>query len=144
MSSFLFHTFFTLLFFIVLFYIVVIFSQLLGEESHYLKSFFHKNHKETIPKSYPIFQQKRKEIAQHVSFVVVLSIIFCCLFLDLWIKPPHVMVQSVSIWDSLLGLFGFMVFVWAVAIMILVGVPFIRVQSVVLVFWAILMHLKLE
>jgi len=117
-------------------------SQMLDNSSTSCKNL--NKHKETIAKSYPIFQQKRKEIAQHVSFVVVLSIIFGCLFLDLGIKPPHMKVQSVSIWDSLLGLFGFMVFVWAVAIMILVGVPFIRVQSVVLVFWAILMNLKSE
>jgi hypothetical protein len=99
-------------------------------------------HKETMPKSYPKFHHKGNEIAQHVSFVVVMCIIFVGLFFDMWIEPSLMNDQRGRIWASLIKLFGFLVFVWAVAIMILVGVPFTRMQSVVLVFCAIWMHLK--
>ncbi|WJX77293.1 hypothetical protein P8452_60614 [Trifolium repens] len=99
-------------------------------------------HKETMPKSYPKFHHKRNEIAQHISFVVVMCIIFVGLFFDMWIEPSLMNDQRGRIWASLIKLFGFLVFVWAVAIMILVGVPFARMQSVVLVFFAIWMHLK--
>lgn len=95
-----------------------------------------------MPRSYPKFKHKREEIAQYVSFVVVLTILFGSLFFDMWIEPLLMKVQSGPIWVSSLRLFGFMAFVWAVAIMILVGVPFVRVQRVVFIFWAILMHLK--
>ncbi|RHN47179.1 hypothetical protein MtrunA17_Chr7g0250141 [Medicago truncatula] len=99
-------------------------------------------YKETMPRSYPKFKHKREEIAQYVSFVVVLTILFGSLFFDMWIEPLLMKVQRGPIWVSSLRFFGFMAFVWAVAIMILVGVPFVRVQRVVFIFWAILMHLK--
>jgi hypothetical protein len=71
-----------------------------------------------------------------------MCIIFVGLFFDMWIEPSLMNDQRGRIWASLIKLLGFMVFVWAVAIMILVGVPFGQMQSVVLVFCAIWMHLK--
>jgi hypothetical protein len=100
-------------------------------------------HKEATPRSsYPKIQLKPNEIAKYISFLVVLSIILVGLFFDTWIEPSLMKDQRGRIWASLIRLFGFMAFVWAVAIMILDGVPFVRLQSVVLIFWAIWMHLK--
>ncbi|MCH87642.1 hypothetical protein A2U01_0008519 [Trifolium medium] len=80
--------------------------------------------------------------AQHVSFVVVMSIIFVGPFFDMWIEPSLMKFQHGQAWASALRLLGFMVFVLAVATMILVGVPFVGMQTFVLTFWAIWMHLK--
>jgi hypothetical protein len=100
-------------------------------------------HKEATPRSsYPKIQLKPNEIAKYISFLVVLSIILVGLFFDTWIEPSLMKDQRGRIWASLIRLFGFMAFVWAVAIMILDGVPFVRLQSIVLIFWAIWMHLK--
>lgn len=99
-------------------------------------------HKQTMPRSYPKLRFKRSEIAQIFPFLVVLCIISVGLFFDSWIEPSLMKVQHGQIWASSLRLFGFMAFVWAVAIMILDGVPFVRMQSLVLIFWAISMHLK--
>ncbi|KAJ1443635.1 putative transmembrane protein [Sesbania bispinosa] len=110
-------------------------------------------HKETKPRV-PLFdvfnQQKRKEIAQHVSSAVLFTIMFLGLLFDIWsqsslmkkVQPLHTERVPVSIWPSLLGLFGFMAFVWAVAIMILVGAPFTRMHRAMLILWAIFMLLK--
>jgi hypothetical protein len=99
-------------------------------------------HKETMPRSYPKFQLKRNEIAKHVSFVVVMCIVFVGILFDVLIEPSLMKDQRRRIWASLIRLFGFMAFVWAVIIMILDGVPFVRMQSLVLIFWAIWMYLK--
>lgn len=100
------------------------------------------NHKHTMPRSYPKLRFIRSEIAKIAPFLIVLCIIFVGLFFDAWIEPSLMKVQHGQIWASSLRLFGFMAFVWAVAIMILDGVPFIRMQSLVLIFWAISMHVK--
>jgi cation transport ATPase len=99
-------------------------------------------HKKSMQKSHPKFQLKRNEIAQHVSFVVVMSIIFFGPFFDMWVEPSLMKLQHGQAWASSLRFLGFMVFVLAVATMILVGVPFVGMQSFVLIFWAIWMNLK--
>lgn len=99
-------------------------------------------HKQTMPRSYPKLRFKRSEIAKIVPFLVILCIISVGLFFDTWIEPSLMTVQHGQIWASSLRLFGFMAFVWAVSIMILDGVPFVRMQSLLLIFWAISMHLK--
>jgi hypothetical protein len=99
-------------------------------------------HKENMQISYPKFQLKRNEIAKHVSFVVVMCIVFVGILFDVLIEPSLMKDQRRRIWASLIRLFGFMAFVWAVIIMILDGVPFVRMQSLVLIFWAIWMYLK--
>ncbi|KAJ1376470.1 putative transmembrane protein [Sesbania bispinosa] len=105
-------------------------------------------HKETKPRSVPVFQlkgvfnqHKRKEIALHH---VLFTIMFLGLLFDIWSQSSlmHKQLVSVSIWPSLLGLFGFMAFVWAVAIMILVGAPFTRMHRAMLISWAIFMLLN--
>jgi hypothetical protein len=89
-------------------------------------------HKETMPRS---------QIAK-LSFVVVWCIVSVELLFNVWIEPSLMKDQRGRIWASLIRLFGFMAFVWGVIIMILDGVPFVRMQSLVLIFWAIWMHLK--
>jgi hypothetical protein len=89
-------------------------------------------HKETMPRS---------QIAR-ISFVVVWCIVSVELLFNVWIEPSLMKDQRGRIWASLIRLFGFMAFVWGVIIMILDGVPFVRMQSLVLIFWAIWMHLK--
>jgi hypothetical protein len=89
-------------------------------------------HKETMPRS---------QIAR-ISFVVVWCIVSVELLFNVWIEPSLMKDQRGRIWASLIRLFGFMAFVWAVILMILDGVPFVRMQSLVLIFWAIWMHLK--
>ncbi|KAK2415423.1 hypothetical protein QL285_037905 [Trifolium repens] len=89
-------------------------------------------HKETMPRS---------KIAK-LSFVVVWCIVSVELLFNVWIEPSLMKDQRGRIWASLIRLFGFMAFVWGVIIMILEGVPFVRMQSLVLIFWAIWMHLK--
>ncbi|WJX82724.1 hypothetical protein P8452_65446 [Trifolium repens] len=79
--------------------------------------------------SYPKFQLKPNGIAKYVSFLVVLCIILVGLFFDTWIEPSLMKDQRGRIWASLIRLFGFMAFVWAVVIMILDGVPFVRLQK---------------
>ncbi|KAJ1443633.1 putative transmembrane protein [Sesbania bispinosa] len=105
-------------------------------------------HKETKPRSVPVFQLKGvfnqhnlKEIALHH---VLFTIMFLGLLFDIWSQSSlmHKQRVSVSIWPSLLGLFGFMAFVWAVAIMILVGAPFTRMHRAMLISWAIFMLLN--
>jgi hypothetical protein len=89
-------------------------------------------HKETMPRS---------QIAR-ISFVVVWCIVSVELLFNVWIEPSLMKDQRGRIWASLIRLFGFMAFVWGVIIMILDGVPFVRMQSLILIFWAIWMHLK--
>jgi hypothetical protein len=89
-------------------------------------------HKETMPRS---------QIAK-LSFVVVWCIVSVELLFNVWIEPSLMKDQRGRIWASLIRLFGFMAFVWGVIIMILDGVPFVRMQSLILIFWAIWMHLK--
>ncbi|KAK7295252.1 hypothetical protein RJT34_18158 [Clitoria ternatea] len=88
-------------------------------------------------------QHKRKKTAQHVSSFAMATIVFLWIVLDicsqLSMTPEH---GPIVIWSHLLGLLGFMVFVWAVAIMILVGVQLSRMQCAMLVFWAILMLVR--
>ncbi|CAJ2629321.1 unnamed protein product [Trifolium pratense] len=85
---------------------------------------------------------KPNEIAKHVSFVVVIAIICLGPFFDMWIEPSLMKLQNGQALASSIRLLGFMVFVWAVSIMILVGVPFVRMQSFALICWAIWMQIK--
>ncbi|KAK2415510.1 hypothetical protein QL285_037984 [Trifolium repens] len=91
----------------------------------------------------------RKEIVRRsssflVSTIVVLGIFYniCSSQLSIINFPTLHKERNVSIWLSLLGLVGFMVFVCAVAVMIIVRAPFTSMQKSMLIFWAILMHLQ--
>ncbi|KAK7295249.1 hypothetical protein RJT34_18155 [Clitoria ternatea] len=88
-------------------------------------------------------QHKRKKTAQHVSSFAMATIVFLWIVLDICSQlsmiPEH---GPIVIWSHWLGLLGFMAFVWAVAIMILVGAQFSRMQCAMLVFWAILMIVR--
>ncbi|KAJ1381208.1 putative transmembrane protein [Sesbania bispinosa] len=101
----------------------------------------HKETKQRVP-LFDVFNQHkpRKEIAHHVLF----TIMFLGLFFDTWSQSSLMHKERVndSIWPSLLGLLGFMAFVWAVAIMILVGAPFTRMHCAMLISWAIFMLLN--
>jgi len=51
--------------------------------------------------------------------------------------------HRLSVWPPLLGLFGYMVFVCAVAAMNLVGAAFTTMHKTMIIFWATLMNLQL-
>ena len=93
-------------------------------------------HKETMPKD-PMFQlddtfnqHKRKETAQCVSSFVIFTIVCFWLLPVTCSQTLHKEHGSVSIGVTLLELFGFMVFVWAVATMILAGAKLTRMHTV--------------
>jgi len=101
--------------------------------------------------TYKYNQHRRKEIVRRFSSSVISTIVFLGIFYNIWnnqlpiINAPLLRKEHdglLSIWPSLLGLFGFMVFICAVAVMILVGAPFTGMQKAMLIFWAILMHLQ--
>ena len=100
---------------------------------------------------YEYNQHMHKEIVQRLSSFVVSTIVFLGIFYNIWnsqlsiIHVPSLHKEHdgrLSVWSSLLGLFGFMMFVCAVAVMILVGAPFTSMQKAMLIFLAILMHLQ--
>lgn len=85
---------------------------------------------------------KKITIAQCLSSFVVSTGIYLGVFLQ--VEPllkEHA--DTRSIWPSLLGLFAFMVFFCAVAVMILVGAPLSRMQKIMLIFWVIICNLKM-
>jgi len=101
--------------------------------------------------TYKHSQHIRKDIVQCLSSSVVSVVVSLGIFYNIWSSQLSIFqVQSLhkehsyrlSIWPSFLGLFGFMVFVCAVAVMNLVGAPFTSMQKAMLIFLAILMHLQ--
>ncbi|WJX77355.1 hypothetical protein P8452_60675 [Trifolium repens] len=100
--------------------------------------------------TYEYNQHTRKEIVRRFSSFVVSTVVFLGILYNIWSSslsstiqvPPRNKERDASIWLSLLGLFGFMVFVCSVAVMILVGAPFNSVQKAMLIFWTILMHVQ--
>ena len=112
-------------------------------------------HNETMLKE-PMFQlddtfnqHKRKETTKRVPYFVIFPTL--CLWILLVtrslttstrVQPLHKEHGSVSIGAPLLELFSFIVFVWAVATMILVGAKFTSMHGAMLLFWAILMHVR--
>ncbi|MCH81049.1 hypothetical protein A2U01_0001827 [Trifolium medium] len=95
-------------------------------------------------------QHAREEIVRCISSFVVSTIISLGIFYNIWtssllsiIKVPLLIKErDAYIWMSLPGLFSFMVFVCAVAVMILVGAAFTRMQKAMLIFWVIMMHIQ--
>lgn len=96
-------------------------------------------------------QQIRKEIVGCISSLVVSTTVFLGVFYNIWTSLlPSISVQPLqkepyhrlSIWPPLLGLFGLMVLVYALAAMILVGAIFTRTEKAMLIFWVVLMHLQ--
>jgi len=90
-------------------------------------------------------QDIRKEILRRYSSFGVSTTVFLALFYNIWscllpLQKQHIL--SLSIWPSLLGLFGFMVFVCAVAVMILVGAVFTSMQKAMLIILLVIMHLQ--
>jgi hypothetical protein len=101
--------------------------------------------------TYDYNQHMRKEIVRCLSSFVVSTIVFLGISYNIWnnqlsiihVPPLHKEQNGrLSVWSSLLGLFGFMMFVCAVAVMVLVGAPFTSIQKAMLIFLAILMHLQ--
>jgi len=101
--------------------------------------------------TYKHSQHIRKDIVQCLSSSVVSIVVSLGIFYNIWssqlsifqVQPLHKEHNyRLSTWPSLLGLFGFMVFVCAVAVMNLVGAPFTSMQKAMLIFLAILMHLQ--
>jgi hypothetical protein len=99
--------------------------------------------------TYKYNQHVRKEIVRSISSFIVSTIVFLGNFYNIWnsqlpiINVPALNKERhVSIWPSLLGLFGFMMFVCAVSVMILVGAAFTSMQKAMLIFWVIFMHLQ--
>jgi hypothetical protein len=99
--------------------------------------------------TYKYNQHVRKETVRCISSFVVPTIVFLGIFYNIWnsqlpiINIPALNKEhNVSIWPSLLGLFGFMMFVCAVSVMILVGAAFTSMQKAMLIFWVIFMHLQ--
>jgi hypothetical protein len=91
--------------------------------------------------TYKYNQHVRKETVRCISSFVVPTIVFLGIFYNIWnsqlpiINIPALNKEhNVSIWPSLLGLFGFMMFVCAVSVMILVGAAFTSMQKVMLIF----------
>ncbi|KAK7394604.1 hypothetical protein VNO78_15136 [Psophocarpus tetragonolobus] len=92
---------------------------------------------------------KRKESVQRVSRNVTAIIVLLWMMLEinsqsskLQLQVLHKQHDHVFIWSSLLEMFGFMVFGWTIAATITAGPPFSRMQSAMLMFWAILMLVR--
>ncbi|WJX77353.1 hypothetical protein P8452_60673 [Trifolium repens] len=99
--------------------------------------------------TYKYNQHVRKEIVRSISSFIVSTIVFLGIFYNIWNSQLPIMnvpalnkERDGSIWPSLLGLFGFMMFVCAVSVMILVGAAFTSMQKAMLIFWVIFMHLQ--
>ncbi|XP_058756137.1 uncharacterized protein LOC131629366 [Vicia villosa] len=123
----------------------------LTSELHWYKTYVPRDTKLQQDYTYKYNQQIRKEIVGCISSFVVSTTIFLGIFYNIWSSLLSVInVQPLqkehdhrlSIWPPLLGLFGFMVLVCAVATMVLVGAVFTRTQKAMLIFWVILMHLQ--
>ncbi|KAK7340424.1 hypothetical protein VNO77_21126 [Canavalia gladiata] len=94
-------------------------------------------------------QHKRKKTAQLVSSFVIAIIAFLWIFFDICSQSPVFQLLPLCKglgpffkWFPLLKLLGLVLFVWAVAITILVGARLSRMQSAMFIFWAILMFVK--
>ncbi|CAI8613314.1 unnamed protein product [Vicia faba] len=120
-------------------------------ELHWYNTFVPRDTKLQDDYTYKYNQQIRKEIVGCISSFVVSTTVLLVIFYNIWSSLLSVInVQPlqkehdhhISIWLSLLGLFGFMVLVCAVAAMILVGAVFTRTQKVMLINWVVLMHLQ--
>ncbi|CAL5192839.1 unnamed protein product [Lathyrus oleraceus] len=123
----------------------------LTSELHWYNTYVPRDAKFQHGYTYKYNQQIRKEIVQYISSFVVSTTVFLGIFYNIWSRLlSSISVQSLqkehdhrlSIWLSLLGLIGIMVFVCAVAAMILVGAVFTRTQKAMLIFWVVLMHLQ--
>lgn len=123
----------------------------LTSELHWYNTYVPRDRKLQHDYTYKYNQQIRKEIVACISSFVVSTTVFLGIFYSIWsILLKSTSVQPLqkehdhdhSIWPSLLGLFGFMVLICAVAAMILVGAIFTRTQKATLIFWVVLMHLQ--
>ncbi|CAK8542816.1 unnamed protein product [Lathyrus sativus] len=90
-------------------------------------------------------QGTREDILRRCSSFLVSTIVFLGLFYNIWsslfpLQKQHI--HRLSIWPSLLGLFGFLVFVCAVAVMILVRAVFTPMQKAMLIILLVWMHIQ--
>lgn len=100
-----------------------------------------------VPGRYELFSlKKRKQTVERVSSFVIATTEFhwiitdiCSQLSTIHLQPEH---SYLFIWSSLLELLGFLVFVCAILAMILVGARFTRLQSIMLMFWAIWMLVR--
>jgi len=92
-----------------------------------------------------------KEIVQCLSSFVLSTVVFLGISYNIWNSQLLIIhVQRLhkehsahlSILPPFLTFFGFMVFVCAVAAMILLRAPFTCMQKAMLIFWALLLHLQ--
>ncbi|KAL5058667.1 hypothetical protein RYX36_030271 [Vicia faba] len=123
----------------------------LTSELHWYNTYVPRDTKLQHDYTYKYNQQIRKEIVGCISSFVVSTTVLLVIFYNIWSSLLSVInVQPlqkehdhhISIWPSLLGLFGFMVLVCAIAAMILVGAVFTRTQKVMLINWVVLMHIQ--
>ncbi|CAK8542556.1 unnamed protein product [Lathyrus sativus] len=123
----------------------------LTSELHRYNTYVPRDTKLQYDFTYKYNRQIRKEIVGCISSFVVSNTVFLGIFYNIWsILLKSTSVQPLqkehdhhhSIWPSLLGLFGFMVLVCAVAAMILAGAVFTRMQKAMLIFWVVFMHLQ--
>ena len=89
----------------------------------------------------PLSPGKHMKTAQSVLSFLIATIALLWILTDLCsllsiikLQPEH---GPLPIWFSLLEPVGFMVFVWAVAAKIVIGAPFSRLLSAILLFWGI-------
>ncbi|XP_058737722.1 uncharacterized protein LOC131609911 [Vicia villosa] len=90
-------------------------------------------------------QDLRKEILRRCSSFLVSTVVSMALFYNIGssLLPHHKQhIHRLSIWMSFLGLLGFMVFVCAVAVMILVGGVFTCMQKAMLIVLLLWMHIQ--
>jgi len=90
-------------------------------------------------------QDSRKQILRSWASFILSTDISIVLFYNIWSTLFPLEKQNIyllSIWESFLGLFAFMLFVSALAIMILVGGVFTCIQKAMLIILLLWMHIQ--
>ncbi|CAJ1825134.1 unnamed protein product [Sphenostylis stenocarpa] len=92
---------------------------------------------------------KRKESVRRVSSSVIATLVLLWILFDICTRSPIAQHQPLHghspvfiNWSSLVELFGFIVFIWAIVATIVVGAPFSLMQSGMIMFWAIWMLVR--
>ncbi|XP_058737713.1 uncharacterized protein LOC131609905 isoform X2 [Vicia villosa] len=91
-------------------------------------------------------QDLRKELLRRWSSFLVSTVVFIGLFYNIWstilLPMQKQRIHRFYIWSSFLGLLGFIVFVSAVAVMILAGGVFSSTQKAMLIILLLWMHIQ--